>query len=932
MLALLRELGICHCDLKPENILLQNLHSPAIKLIDFGSACYATRPLHTYIQSRFYRSPEVMLGCQYGTQIDMWSFGAIVGELFLGLPLFPGETEYNQMHRIVKMRGVPPEELLLTAPLAKRFFERVDENGNSAVPAAAPAPAAAEAPAPAAAAASSGTGGVWRLRSEESFCREHGGSPCRNKQYFKYATLPELVAHHPPPKSANGGSRPAEGSAEALAEKERRMAMLHFCEGLLQILPSSRWTPLQSLRHPFITGEPFTGTFSPPPQEATTTTAASSSSPAATAPAKAEERTSSSSSGSPATTTASEPAKPQCNISISPASPPQSAREEAASTTSAKPAPAPPSAAPATASTTVDKPAAPAPPPAAVQAPAPTSAAPTPPQQRQTEGSRSRMSSADLGQQYQLSPPPPVRPAEKIGISVPCGGGGGGGGPSCSSSCNSAQCANAAASCGGGAAGPSPPNQPPPAWAGGPPALMVGTVVYQASPPPYHSSPPAGMPTAGVAGGMQPGFYSASPPAPQWAPTFCASPPGALSPESMATFSSFMMGHQGAAQLSSSPPNMGQPGGHQPPHGMAYHHPAHGPPHGQRQLIFPSGPPPSGPQPIYSQPGAGPQPVYSQPIPGAQQAAYVPMGSSPPGAILHGVSPPTRCFVTMDGQQYMEASTMAEYAAHGGDPNAEAYAAHAAAYQSGGWPDQSGVSCAGGGPGQEGYHTGSGEYSAYSGDGSYDEAGQQAQAMMAQQSVQGPHGYYGADGQWYPGVAPQQQTYMQPPPPPQGPPPYYAQHPGGVGHAPPMRIAVGVGMQQGGGNNGEYAQQAGSWQGMQMQPGQQQGMQQQQGGGGGGGRSRSGSGSSGRSERRRSRSNSGNQQNKQQGQGGPPGQGGGGGGGGSGDKSNTATSGEASPRSPVEGSPKTTRNADGTNKPGGTGEKGLQLSFDDVFA
>ena len=364
VLALLRELGICHCDLKPENILLQNLHSPAIKLIDFGSACYATRPLHTYIQSRFYRSPEVMLGCQYGTQIDMWSFGAIVGELFLGLPLFPGETEYNQMHRIVKMRGVPPEELLLTAPLAKRFFERVDENGNSAVPAAAPAPAAAEAPAPAAAAASSGTGGVWRLRSEESFCREHGGSPCRNKQYFKYATLPELVAHHPPPKSANGGARPAEGSAEALAEKERRMAMLHFCEGLLQILPSSRWTPLQSLRHPFITGEPFTGTFSPPPQEATTTTAASSSSsPAATAPAKAEERTSSSSSGSPATTTASEPAKPQCNISISPASPPQSAREEAASTTSAKPAPAPPSAAPATASTAVDKPAAPAPPP-----------------------------------------------------------------------------------------------------------------------------------------------------------------------------------------------------------------------------------------------------------------------------------------------------------------------------------------------------------------------------------------------------------------------------------------------------------------------------------------------------------------------------------------------------------------------------------------
>ena len=63
VLQLLREMQICHCDLKPENILLQNLHSPAIKLIDFGSACYVEHRMHAYIQSRFYRSPEVLLGC-----------------------------------------------------------------------------------------------------------------------------------------------------------------------------------------------------------------------------------------------------------------------------------------------------------------------------------------------------------------------------------------------------------------------------------------------------------------------------------------------------------------------------------------------------------------------------------------------------------------------------------------------------------------------------------------------------------------------------------------------------------------------------------------------------------------------------------------------------------------------------------------------------
>mgnify|MGYP003685684935 CR=1 FL=1 len=97
-LVLLRREGIMHCDLKPENILLRNLQSPTIKIIDFGSACYAAqRPTSTYIQSRFYRSPEVLLGHPYGVEVDTWSLGCIVGEFFLGLPLFPGESEYNQV-------------------------------------------------------------------------------------------------------------------------------------------------------------------------------------------------------------------------------------------------------------------------------------------------------------------------------------------------------------------------------------------------------------------------------------------------------------------------------------------------------------------------------------------------------------------------------------------------------------------------------------------------------------------------------------------------------------------------------------------------------------------------------------------------------------------------------------------------------------------
>lgn len=91
----LRDASIIHCDLKPENILLASTGQGGgslgqLKLIDFGSACFEGRTFFSYIQSRFYRSPEVLLGLSYNGAIDMWSFGCVAAELFLGLPLFPG--------------------------------------------------------------------------------------------------------------------------------------------------------------------------------------------------------------------------------------------------------------------------------------------------------------------------------------------------------------------------------------------------------------------------------------------------------------------------------------------------------------------------------------------------------------------------------------------------------------------------------------------------------------------------------------------------------------------------------------------------------------------------------------------------------------------------------------------------------------------------
>ena len=75
---------IIHCDLKPENILLVNPGKSKIKVIDLGSSCFEFEKIYTYIQSRFYRSPEIMLGIPYNTAIDMWSLGCILAELYSG--------------------------------------------------------------------------------------------------------------------------------------------------------------------------------------------------------------------------------------------------------------------------------------------------------------------------------------------------------------------------------------------------------------------------------------------------------------------------------------------------------------------------------------------------------------------------------------------------------------------------------------------------------------------------------------------------------------------------------------------------------------------------------------------------------------------------------------------------------------------------------
>ncbi|CAK4699095.1 hypothetical protein LEN26_005286 [Aphanomyces euteiches] len=117
--------GVVHCDLKPENILLRKPRSSQICIVDFGSSCMHNKTFFTYIQSRFYRAPEVILGLPYGSPIDMWSFGCIVGELFTGYPVFPGENEAEQLACIMEVFNVPPKHMIDTCKRRKHFFDEL---------------------------------------------------------------------------------------------------------------------------------------------------------------------------------------------------------------------------------------------------------------------------------------------------------------------------------------------------------------------------------------------------------------------------------------------------------------------------------------------------------------------------------------------------------------------------------------------------------------------------------------------------------------------------------------------------------------------------------------------------------------------------------------------------------------------------------------
>ena len=108
----LHNLNIIHMDLKPENIMVRDKH---LKIIDLGSSMVLEddkdKPLYkSYIQSRYYRSPEVVFKLPITTKIDVWSFGCIVYELLTRRPLFPARCMEDLVIHYVHVLGYPSKD------------------------------------------------------------------------------------------------------------------------------------------------------------------------------------------------------------------------------------------------------------------------------------------------------------------------------------------------------------------------------------------------------------------------------------------------------------------------------------------------------------------------------------------------------------------------------------------------------------------------------------------------------------------------------------------------------------------------------------------------------------------------------------------------------------------------------------------------------
>uniref|UniRef100_A0A671VX18 non-specific serine/threonine protein kinase n=1 Tax=Sparus aurata TaxID=8175 RepID=A0A671VX18_SPAAU len=132
--------GFFHRDMKPENLLCMG--PELVKIADFGLAReIRSKPPYTdYVSTRWYRAPEVLLrSSTYSSPIDLWAVGCIMAELYTLRPLFPGNSEVDEIFKICQVLGTVkktdwPEGYQLASAMNFRFPQCVPTHLKTLIP------------------------------------------------------------------------------------------------------------------------------------------------------------------------------------------------------------------------------------------------------------------------------------------------------------------------------------------------------------------------------------------------------------------------------------------------------------------------------------------------------------------------------------------------------------------------------------------------------------------------------------------------------------------------------------------------------------------------------------------------------------------------------------------------------------------------------
>ncbi|XP_049598600.1 homeodomain-interacting protein kinase 2-like [Syngnathus scovelli] len=207
-----------HGDLKLENIMFINHRQQPyrVKVIDFGLThdIADARP-GSYIQSRPYRSPEILVGAPYNEAIDVWSMGCVTAFLYTGTLIFPGKNDYQMITYITETQGAFPDNLLVSGKKTEHFFHQESESS------------------------------LWSLKTSETYQQETGIA-VRMAKKTQLSSLDHLLqlqqfqwcyTKHP---------------SDQVMYSTDKLMFVDMLKGMFHLDASLRMTPSQLLEHGFI--------------------------------------------------------------------------------------------------------------------------------------------------------------------------------------------------------------------------------------------------------------------------------------------------------------------------------------------------------------------------------------------------------------------------------------------------------------------------------------------------------------------------------------------------------------------------------------------------------------------------------------------------------------------------------------------------------